>query len=264
MKYELLACDIDGTLLNTKREITPKTAEAVGAMIKHNKRFVLSTGRPYNGVLGIMDKLGLKDRTIIIYNGATVIADGKIIYSICLDKKIAETVVERGRSLGVTVILWKGNVLYTEKPCEKIEFYKKLACTEPNYVQDLLSVCDENVTKIVWYDWASTAKEHCDEMNSLISSCATAYLTRDDFIEFVNKDCSKGTALKMIADYFGVDISKTVAIGDNHNDIPMFEAAGLSVAMENAEDFVKKSCDYVTDSCDNDGVAKAIYKFFID
>lgn len=264
MKYELLACDIDGTLLNTKREITPKTLEAVKLMEKLNKRFVLSTGRPYNGVVEIMDKLGISERTVIIYNGATVIADGKIIYSICLDKKIAEFIVSEGKKFDATVILWKGNVLYTEKPCEKIEFYKQLARTEPNYVDDLLSVCDDNVTKIVWYDFISTAKERCEKMNLLISDSATAYLTRDDFVEFVNKDCSKGTALKMIAKHFGIDISKTVAIGDNYNDIPMFDAAGLSVAMQNAEDFVKKSCDYVTDSCDSDGVAKAIFKFFID
>ena len=80
-------------------------------------------------------------------------------------------------------------------------------------------------------------------------------------IEINSLDATKGAALAFLCDYLGVDVSQSMSFGDGTNDISMLKAAGIGVAMGNAMDEVKVHADYVTDTCDNDGMAKAIERF---
>lgn len=261
MKYELIACDVDGTLLTSDRRLTTENIQAVRDAKKRGVTFVIASGRPLSGVKTLQSELGVTDAPLILYNGAMVLShDGKVIYSLCLSEEVSKIIISEGEKRNSTMIVWKDNNLYTKKPCEKIDFYKKLALTEPTYVDDLTSVCSGGVTKIVWYDDPVSTPKYTKEMNELLKGRAVGFPSRADFLEFVDASCSKGTALKILADYYNIDISKTVAIGDNYNDLPMLETAGLSVAMGNAENDVKHKCDFVTDNCDNSGVSKAIYK----
>lgn len=260
MKYQLIACDVDGTLLNSQRKLTRENIEAIKRAEKNGIRFVICTGRPLSGIKSLQEALGQKNGSAIIYNGATVIADGKEIYTLSIAPDTAKTIVREGEKRNTTLTVWQNNVLYAKTPCAKIDFYKKLARTEPVYKDDLTEICNNPVTKIVWYDDPSTAGRYVREMNEIVTGRASCCLSRIDFLEFVNCNCSKGTGLKVLADYYGIDMANTIAIGDNFNDLPMLSAAGLSVAMGNSEDEVKRQCDIVTDSCDDSGVAQIINK----
>ena len=89
------------------------------------------------------------------------------------------------------------------------------------------------------------------------------YPSRADFLEFVNKDCSKAEAIKIIIKKLGIRREQVAAIGDNYNDLPMLEYAGMGVAMGNAERAVKEKCGFITASCDEDGVAVFLENYLL-
>lgn len=260
MKYKILFCDVDGTLLNSKRELTKETVSAVNLLVKKGVKFVISTGRPLCGVSKISQELGLKEASYVLYNGAMVFADGKEIFSACLTKNTATKIVKEGYERSSTMILWKNNLLYADKPSDKVDFYKSISKIEPVYVEDLIKVCDDKVTKILWYDDKESTPKYLAEMKNLLKDDCSVFTSRKDFLEFVNVNCSKKTAMKIIADYYGISLKNAVAVGDENNDLPMFEEVGLSVAMGNALQSVKSKCDKTTLSCDENGVASLIYE----
>ena len=263
-KYKLIACDVDGTLLNSRRKLSEKTVSAVGKAIDKGIIFVVATGRPYEGALKVSRPLGISDDgAFILFNGALVKVSGKTIFSSQISEETAKTIVKEGICRNVTVIVWKSDGMYTEKPCEKIDFYKSVSGVEPKYVDDLTKEC-KGVIKVLWYGEPDTTPVYLEEMRAILDKKASVYTSRVDFLEFVDVKCSKKQALYKIAEYFGVKREETVAVGDGDNDIPMLEGAGLSVAMGNADENVKKICDEVTDDCDSYGVAKIIDKLILN
>ena len=104
-------------------------------------------------------------------------------------------------------------------------------------------------------------KELDDKFTDTIKSEYTISFSLPFFLELMAKDTDKGSCLREICRLNNIDISETIAMGDGENDIPMLNICGLSVAMGNAMENVKKNVDYITDTNKNDGVAKAIRKF---
>ncbi len=257
MKYEILFCDVDGTLLNSRRELSKENINAVRDWTRAGGKFIISTGRPLAGVVEISKELGFESPSCVLYNGAEVYIDGEKIFSACLKEEAAKKIVKEGRKRNSTMILWRENVLYAETPSKKVDFYKSISKVEPVYVGDLSKVCDDKVVKILWYDDEFLTPIYKKQMQNEIFG-ASLFISRPDFLEFVDENCSKKTALEKVVEYFKVPLQKTVAVGDGDNDIPMFEGAGLSVAMKNASEFVKSKCQTTTLSCDDDGVSKLI------
>lgn len=259
-KYKLIACDLDGTLLNSKRELSEENVSAVRSAVKRGAIFVIATGRPYEGVKTIARKLENENGSFILFNGALVMTEGKTVFSSCIEKTAAEYIVSEGQKRNTTVVMWKKDGLYAEKECAKVDFYKSISGVEPKYVSDLKTVCNDDVIKILWYNDAETTPLYLEEMKNSLKKRAAVYMSRADFLEFVDAKCSKKTALRKIAEYYGVPVRKIIAIGDGDNDIPMLTEAGLSVAMGNADEAVKKICALITSDCDNNGVKEVICK----
>ena len=260
---KLLAVDIDGTLINSKRVLTEKTVCAVKKLLDKGGKFVLSTGRPYQGITEIVKTLGLEGMPYILYNGAMVVTFGKPVYSLTIEPELSKKIAREGHDRNSTQICWANNKLYSEKYDEKIEFYKSISGVEPIIVKDLTELSEQGITKFVWYDDPVSTKAYYAQMSERYGNQINLHPSRVDFLEFVNKDCSKATALKTVLNYYGLSRENCAAIGDGFNDLSMLEYAGISVAMGNAEDEVKARCKVVTSSCDQDGVAEFIERFVL-
>ncbi len=263
MNYKLIAVDIDGTLYNSQSQLTDRTISAVKSAIKKGCYFVLSTGRPYEGVSKIIKALSLENMPYILYNGAMVMIGGEKIYSLTIDPSDAKKVVDEGHKRGATMICWSNNQLYAEFYNEKIEFYKNISGVEPIIVESLADVAEQGITKFVWYDTVELTNKNHAELKEKLGATLNVHPSRVDFLEFVNKDCSKAKAMAIINEKLNLKREETVAIGDGFNDLPMLEFAGLGVAMANANQAVKDRCGLVTDSNDNDGVATFIEKYIL-
>lgn len=264
MKYKLLAADVDGTLYNSQSVLTETTKEAVCRAIDKGVLFVICTGRSLQGVEALNNEIN-RDLPYITYNGA-VIVKGKnkeIIYERYMLFSDAKMVYELGEEYNITMVVWAGNQLYVNKDNEDAQIYSRL--TKSSY--QLISSIDEvkgDVAKILWSADDEKLIEYEKQFGDKLSDTINYHRSLPGYLEFVDAKVSKGMAIQKICDIYGINISETIAIGDGHNDYSMITTAGLGVAMGNAPDAIKEVANYVTTSCDDEGVTKVINKFILE
>jgi hypothetical protein len=264
MQYKLLAVDIDGTLLNNRREITAKTKKAIYQAIDRGVVFTISSGRPIQGVEMITRQLEL-DIPVITYNGAMVITGStrNVIYSCCMREEDALLVERLGKERNTTIAIWSDNQLFVNKMDERAEKYSHISGTQPKLYGDIYELIRKGISKILWYDEVERINAFEREMHELVGPSMNFHTSQPFFLEFVDVNASKAIALEKLGEHYGIRREEMIAVGDGYNDISMIEYAGLGVAMGNAPDDIKQQADYVTLSNENDGVAHVIEKFIL-
>jgi len=270
VSYKLLAVDIDGTLLDSKGNLTEETIKAVNLGIEKGMIFTISTGRPPQGVEGLIKKLGItKDMPLITYNGAMVIKwkSKEILFQSTLKHEDATNIIELGKRFGTAVMVWTDNKLYASELSKKAYDYSSISGVTPLFLGDSRETIEKNiekgVTKILWYDEVEVINEYLKEVGKYLSDDVNFHTSQPYFLEFVDKSASKAKAMEKLGEYYGIKQSEMIAVGDGLNDLSMIEYAGLGVAMENANDIVKNKANFITLSNDNNGVAYVINKFIL-
>ncbi|WP_308556743.1 sugar-phosphatase [uncultured Lactobacillus sp.] len=265
-KIDLIAIDIDGTLVNSKKEITPAVKKTVLDAKAQGKQIVICTGRPLSGAQRYLDELGLNNQDneyVVSFNGAVVEStSGQVIFKQGLkyeDYVDLETIARKlnlhfhsvsldriytaNRDLGHYTIynsrVVKLEVSYrTQEEMKNIPIIKCMYIDDPDYL-------DSKITDPLF-----------DQMKDRVVFSKTEPF----YYEATAAGVDKGTGLKRLCDYLGVKAENVMALGDQANDMPMLKYAGLGVAMGNAVDYTKKHADEITTDCDHDGVAVAISK----
>jgi len=264
---KLIACDLDGTLLDQDHEITDDNRAVVEQLRDQDFPFVIATGRIYPSALEYSRALGLST-PIISCNGAVIkdpIKD-EIIFDYPLGKETLYSMIDICHKYKIYFHFYGVDTIYAERYERLIKSYDEWKKKDPSkslvktcLVDDMSQIVEEvTLYKLGLYTDEPLAKEALADMMTLagLTSCYSLSTLVDVFCE----KASKGQGLRDIAKLYGVDMSHTMAIGDNENDIPMIEAAGLGVAMAGARDFVKAKADVVTGSNDDSGVAQIIRK----
>lgn len=262
MKYKLIAVDIDGTLLNSKGELTQRTRDAIHKAWKDGIVFTISTGRPIQGVMPLVEEIGL-DIPLITYNGSMVLTatTREVIYQRVMEAHAVRDVYKLGISWDVTMLVWSNNRLYTNRVDELSEKYSSLTNTPLELIESLEEL-EEEITKILWYDEVERINEMLASIPGVFQNESVVYHTsRPYFLEFVDKGASKAIAIEVLSQNYQIEREQVIAIGDSYNDESMLEYAGLGVAMGNAPEDIKAIADVITASCDEDGVAAAIEKY---
>ena len=265
MVYKLIATDMDGTLLTSKDEISSETICAIKAAIDKGMIFTLSTGRPLQGVKKYIDQLGL-DCPVITYNGAVIAHSktGQILFSQDMDGAEAEKVYAKAMEKGVMFIVWSQNKLYASEISDKTHFYEGITSTKAELLTDFDKVLQQGITKMLWYDDPEQLEKYICELKNENFQNTTFTKSRAYFLEFFSNKVSKAVAMEKLGEYYGISSEEMIAVGDQTNDLPMIEYAGLGVAMENAVDKVKSVADYITLSNNENGVADVINKFVLN
>lgn len=263
MKYKLVAADMDGTLLNSRGEITEATAEEIRKLAEKDVVFTISTGRPIQGVEKYKELLGLTG-PIITYNGAMIVnaKDNKVLFEQGLLREDARKIWELGQKYNTTMCIWAGNQLYGNRLDEKIHDYKKLSGVEPVLAEDIEMLLDIGVTKILWYDEEEQIEVFLTQLSREMFCEVTYCTSKPTFLEFFNSKVSKAVAMEKIGGLLGITQEEMIAIGDGLNDLSMIQYAGLGVAMGNAAKEVKENAQFVTATNDDEGVKKVLAKFF--
>ncbi len=265
MKYKLLAVDIDGTLLNNKREITTRTKERIHQAIERGIIFTISSGRPVQGVQIITDILEV-DIPVITYNGAMVITgkSKKVIYSCEMCESDALEIDRLGKERNTTIAIWSGNKLYVNRIDDRAVAYSRVSGTKPELYQDVHALVDKGISKILWYDEIEKIKTYENELQGLLGPTVNFHTSQPIFLEFVDVKASKAIALEKMGEYYGICREEIIAVGDGFNDLSMIRYAGLGVAMANAPSEVREAAGFVTFSNDEDGVAHVIDLFILN
>lgn len=262
---KMFVTDIDGTLLMPGKKISAKNIEAVQKMAAAGVKVVIATGRMYCAALPIAAQLGV-DVPIISYNGALIKSSaGEIINAQYLDTAIFLKLIDFFEERGWQIQSYSGDVLYVPKRTDNTRFYEELLNVEAHEVGwDGLRGRANDIPKLL------SVSDNADETNLKMSAVKEVFggqieITRSAprFCEFMSLGVSKASAIKILAEKFGIDNGEILAIGDSDNDLPMITSVGCGVAMGNAVPSVLEACPRITDTCENDGFAKAVYDYVL-
>lgn len=268
LSYKVIAIDMDGTLLNSKLEVSERNKKALRIATEKGIQVVISTGRIFTSARYYAKLLGLIT-PIIACNGAYVCEyhRNNVLYEEPLKGIDFKQIINLAEKYDLYYHFYDNKTFYAKRLEETVLKYFKWNEEQSegdkvdikiidNPIQ-LANEQDLKVYKVSIYDYD---REKLNFMRGLLSKNKNIEIVSSwkTNIELMNKGVSKGKALEKLCNMFNISRDEVIAIGDNYNDLSMLEFAGTSVAMGNGEEEVKKIAHLVTDSNDNDGVAKAI------
>ena len=261
--YRLLALDMDGTLLNSRGEVSERNRKAIRAAMEAGIYVTISTGRSLTGALWCAEELGLTC-PLMIYNGG-MLADrvGNVLYSKELLPADALLAMVEGVKRGVTLCIWSKGKLYGHPLNERTADYVRFAGMEPLPVESLEALAEQGVTKVLWYGTKEEIPAFWEEMKKAPFENVHATPSQPMFLEFFHGEVSKAAALERLGALLHIPREEMIAMGDGANDLELLAYAGLGVAMGNASPLVKKQADAVTVTNDEDGVAEVIEKYLL-
>ena len=262
---KLIAIDMDGTLLNSKKELLEETKQYFKNF--HNKNtetlLVLCTGRPETGIRPYLKDLGYLEENhyIISQNGASIYESqtGKRVMDAFVNSTAIQKWIELGKKHGISVMGAGVDYYYSfdEDPTEWMEFDVKLVSGKLKRIPTKESLNIDFYKILLMGD-----EEQLNEFETFIPQewRDEFYVVRSQkyLVEVLTKGVNKAFGLEELAQKLNIEPSEIAAIGDAANDIEMLEYAGLAIAMGNASEEVKSIADIVTDTNENNGVIKAI------
>lgn len=262
---KMFVTDIDGTLLPTGGAVSTGNVAAVQAMIAAGVKVVVATGRMYAAALPIAAQLGVPV-PIIAYNGALIkSSSGEELHAQYMNEADVLKLIDFFAARGWHLQSYNDDVLYVPERNDEVKFYETvIKVTSVEVGWDGLRARAKNVPKLLTV--SDTPEEAIYKLNEATKHFGgQVEITRSAarFTEFMALGVSKASAIKILANKYGIDIADVLAIGDSENDLPMLTSVGVGVAMGNAVKSVKAACTRITDTCENDGFAKAVYDYVL-
>lgn len=267
MKYKLIAFDIDDTLLNREKKVTPRTKAALMNAQENGLKLCVASGRLPYGVRPYAEELDVLSHGgyYLGFNGGAVLnSKNELIGSTYLDSKYIEPVYDILRPTNVTTMVHKGDVIYADRKQNAYTHIESDVIGLPlNLVDDIARFVDWDIHKMLISGEPDELKSLETKLKDSFGGEVDIYLSAPWFLEVMPKGINKGLGLELVCRDMGITMDEVIAFGDSFNDIPMIQMAGTGVAMGNAEDELKANADFITDDCDNDGIAAALEKILV-
>lgn len=239
MSFRLIALDIDGTLTNDEKIITPQTRNCLIEEERRGARIVLASARPTHGLFEMRDQLELKQYggILMAYNGGRITdCEGTVISERGIETAVAKAILQSLKKHPVTVILDDGDHFYVTDPNGyKVEYEcrnNRMTCRQ---VDDLAAFLCFSPAKILLAVLPEELYRVQKQIKAFLPSTLTVVRTAAFYLEIIPRAVSKGSGLEAVCRHTGIDIRNSIAFGDSQNDISMLKAAGLGIAMGNAE-----------------------------
>lgn len=268
INYPLIVSDFDGTLVKKDGTISEENRCAIDEYIACGGKFAISTGRMTSGILHRARELGLKG-LISCCQGAIIvdIESGKTIMEGRLPLKSTIAACKKMEEMDLHIQVYDSWEYYSNKDDEALKSYERGVGKKAVLVLDKpLSQFVAETSLRSYKVLAMVKHEENEKVLAALTAenfegCTTTRSSRS-LVEVINQNFSKGTAVQFIAKHYGIPLEKTVAVGDQQNDIPMIEVAGLGIAVQNADEGLKAVADYVTEATFNENaIAEIIHKF---
>ncbi len=267
---------MDGTLLNSRRFVSDATKNAIKRASALGVDVTVTTGRIYANANYYSRLIGVKS-PVIASNGAIIRGKGnEVIYENVINIDILKSVLTLCKKFNMGInfhtcdsILCAGKLMYIMMLSF---FFKFILKSKPekikvryigNYDKFMEKLKkNNNIIKCEVIDLNSGKIAELRREIEKIDGIEIASSSKNN-IEITSKSVSKGNAIKILANYYNIKREEIITIGDSENDLSMIEYGGLGVAMGNGTEKAKKAADYITETNDNDGVAKVIEKFIL-
>lgn len=268
--YSIIAFDMDGTLLNSQKQVSKENLEAIHDAVNAGKIITLSTGRCIPELIEPLKILKEVQYSIAV-SGAMVFSnsDLKIIQSSTIPSKIIEELFYRLKKEDVMIHLLSDLSVVDKQHVDNLAPYgmgvyqpmfNRIA-TKVDNIEDYYKASHPGVNKFNIYCSSQDQRVRLKEELSDLPLCLA-------YSEISSLECSpenthKGTGLIKLCEHLNIPIEETIAVGDAYNDIEILKTAGLSVAMGNSNQHVLDISDVVVSDNDHHGCAEAIYKYLL-
>lgn len=271
-QYQLIAFDMDGTLLNSNKQISPETLNAIKRATDAGKTVILCTGRnlaELNAFTEIIPGL----RYLDCVSGACVydLKEKKTLYSQALDPGIVKKLMEFGMEEGAMIhVLSERSIVQKDQQSHMADFHMGIYQTMFDQITDKLeniynSFCEEPfpVLKLNLYHRDEASRARTVERIKAAGLETALALAESTSLECSDKGIDKGVGLKKLCEHLVLPLEQTIAVGDADNDTMALKTAGLAVAMGNATEPIKALADVIVADCDHNGCAEAIDKYLL-
>ena len=268
MNYQMIVLDLDGTLTNRRKEITPKTKEALFELKRRGGIIVLASGRPTYGIMSLARELELEKTGgyILSYNGGRIIdcRTGETVFARELPVASNSKIIALAKAQGVNILTYEDDLIITPNASDEyVEIESAVNGLKVKEVPDMENYVTFPVVKFLMLEEGNYLAMAEPKVKAALGRDYSVYRSEPYFLEVLPKGIDKAASLERLLSRLGLSREEMIACGDGYNDLSMIKYAGLGVAMENAVFPVKKASDYVTGSNDDDGIAHVVEKFML-
>ena len=268
MRYKMIVLDLDGTLTNNKKEITPRTKQALMQAQAAGVHVVLASGRPTYGIVPLAKELKLKESGgyILAFNGGKIIdcTNNEVLFEQKLDEQLVPILFQEAKKAGMEILTYQGEgIAATNKDDEYVQheaFINKMPVTQ---YDDFLNQLVYPINKCLIVGDPTPLHELELRLAKELEGKMDVYRSADFFLECVPLGIDKARSLDRLISSLGISREEIIACGDGYNDLSMIRFAGLGVAMANAAEDIQREADFVTLSNEEDGVAHVIERFIL-
>jgi Cof subfamily protein (haloacid dehalogenase superfamily) len=275
MEYKLLVLDVDGTLLNSNREMSERTIKTLKKVQQNGVRIALATGRPTYGVLPYAKAIDLdfNDGYIISYNGAKVLeaSTGKILFERTIDPKMVPYLEKQAERGGCVLAFYENDeVVATDTSNHHIvdeAQMNNMALRQVDSISEAMEGLKDDTklwpTEVILVNDDEQMLTGLEEyLQRHLNGVMDTIHSNPYYLEIVGYQVGKSHAMSALVQKLGISMKEVLAFGDGRADINMLQMAGTGIAMGNAPEEVKRCADYITLSNDEDGAAIAIERAF--
>lgn len=268
--YQLLALDLDGTLTNGQKQITPHTLDVLMRAQRAGVRLVLASGRPTYGIAPLADQLQIASYGgyVLAINGGRMVrwADRQVVFEQTLDPQYVPLLHEAALSHGFNILTYQGEAIaatsVTDRYVQHEAFINKMPVAD--YSDDFLGRLEYPINKCLIVGDPEPLGRLEQQLLQQLDGRMSIYRSADFFLECVPLGIDKAASLDRLIHQLDIPQQQVMACGDGYNDLSMVRWAGLGVAMANAAPELKQVAGFVTLSNEEDGVAHAVEKFILD
>ena len=264
--YRAIALDLDGTLTNHEKVVTPKTREALLQAASQGAVIILASGRPTYGIEPVAECLELNKQGgyILSYNGGNIVnaKTGEKLFSQFLPDEVIPELYAYAEENGHALLGYAGNEIITEMPDDQyVKEESRINKMNIRKVDNLFESLEPHPTKLLMTGDPTLMLKAEEKLVEKLGDRMDIFRSAPFFLELVPKGIDKAKSLTRLLTKINLTPADLIAFGDGYNDLSMLKLAGIGVAMENAAPEVRAEADYVTLSNEEDGVAAALTHF---
>lgn len=266
LPYSIIALDLDGTLTNSEKNITPRTFDALMKAQREGVRLVLASGRPTFGIAALANQLQLADYGgyVLSYNGGRIIdwCEKTVIFSQVVDQKLVPILYDFAEKNQLPIVTYLPEAILASKNegeylAEEARINGMPIVVAQNFVEEAMQIAGGS-TKFLIPGEPELLIQLESEMKAALSEQMEVFRSAPFFLELPPKGIDKAQSLQRLLTHLGLERESLMAFGDGFNDLSMIQFAGQGVAMANAVEEVKSIADFVTTSNEEDGIAHAL------
>ena len=266
LPYRAIALDLDGTLTNHAKVVTPKTREALLQAEAEGVVIILASGRPTYGIEPVAECLELDKRGgyILSYNGGNIVnaKTGEKLFAQFLPDEVIPILYRYAKEKNHALLGYAGNEIITEMPDDQyVKEESRINKMNIRKVENLFEALEPHPTKLLMTGDPADMLKAENELSEILGDRMDIFRSAPFFLELVPKGIDKAKSLLRLLAKINLTPADMIAFGDGYNDLSMLKLAGMGVAMQNAAPEVRAEADYITLSNEEDGVAAALEHF---